>query len=151
MGKDIPGKFIGIGIAFCLMIIMPFVVTTLEGEMLDRRLIVADVCNFLDSVVDSRQVSQAEIEQLNLSLAQYGVTVDYEIIHYKQQVNPDPTSNGSYYITYAKVGEGYDYDTGDKVAVHVKAVGNSTTENIARKLSGMFIKDLDFIITARVR
>lgn len=155
MGNDIPGKFIGLLLAFILMVIMPFVTVTIEGEMLDRRLIVDDVCTFVDSVVDSRQVSDADVEQLNLALASYGVTVDYEITHYKMSVNPDPISKGSYYITYVKMNPDSvgvnTYDQGDKISVHVKGIGYSTTETLAHKLSGMFVKNLDFTITARIR
>ena len=73
MANDIPGKFIGLLIAFVLTVVMPFVNTTVETEMLDRRSIISDVSNFIDEVVDSRQVTPSMLQELNTNLAAYGV------------------------------------------------------------------------------
>ena len=91
MANDIPGKIIGLLLAFVLTVIMPFVTVTVENEMLDRRLIIDDVSNFIDEVIDSRNVTDAMINELNVNLASYGVTVDYDITHYARSVNSDTT------------------------------------------------------------
>lgn len=151
MANDIPGKIIGLILAFVLVVIMPFVTVTVENEMLDRRLIVNDVCNFIDEVVDSRQVTSAMIDELNVNLASYGMSVDYEIEHYARSVNADPLSDDDYYVTYIKQDDTSTYAKGDKISVHVYVTGYSSTEALAHKLTGMFVKDLDVTITARVR
>ena len=152
MANDIPGKFIGLLLAFVLTVIMPFVTVTVENEMLDRRLIINDVANFIDEVVDSRSVTDSMIDDLNVKLASYGMSVDYDITHYQRSVNADPTSdNSDYYVTYVKVREDAEYHKGDKISVHVYTTSYSTTEALAHKLTGMFVKDLDKTITARVR
>lgn len=149
---DIPGKFVGLILAFVLTVIMPFVVVTVENEMLDRRLIVNDVTNFIDGVVDSRKVTDAMLEELNVSLASYGMTVDYEITHYARSINSDPLNEGSdYYVTYVPQDNITDYKKGDKISVRIYTVGYSATEALAHKLTGMFIKDLNVTITARIR
>lgn len=148
---DIPGKIIGLVLAFVLTVLMPFVTVTVENEMLDRRLIINDVSNFLDEVVDSRNVTDAMLEELNVNLASYGMTVDYEIKHYKRSVNADPTSDSDYYTTYVPSDDIRNYTKGDKISIRVYTVGYSATESLVHKLTGMFVQDLDETITARVR
>ena len=151
MANDIPGKFIGLILAFILTVIMPFVTVTVENEMIDRRLIINDVCNFIDEVVDSRVITDSMIDELNVNLASYGMSVDYEITHYARSVNVDPTSTDDYYVTYVRQNNNTEYAKGDKISVHVYTTGYSATESLAHKLTGIFIKELDETITARVR
>lgn len=152
MSNDLPGKFIGLLLAFVLTVIMPFVTVTVENEMLDRRLIISDVTNFIDEVVDSRNVTDAMIDELNVKLASYGMSVDYEIKHYARSVNVDPLDGGeSYYTNYIQVDDTSSYQKGDKISVRVFTTSYSATEALAHKLTGMFVKDLDTTITARIR
>lgn len=152
MGNDIPGKIVGLLLAFVLVVLMPFVTVTVENEMLDRRLIVTDVTNFIDEVVDSRSVSDSMLDELNVNLAKYGMTVDYEITHYARSVNVDPTdAGGDYYVTYVRKDDTRNYQKGDKISVHVYVTSYSASESLAHKLTGMFVKDLDVTITARIR
>ncbi|MCM1215121.1 MAG: hypothetical protein NC548_11445 [Lachnospiraceae bacterium] len=151
MSNDLPGKFIGILIAFFLAVVVPFVNTTVEQEMLDRRSIIMDITNFIDEVVDSRQITDAAIRELNTSLASYGTSVDYTITHYRRTVNPDPMQAGHYYTNYIIVDETEDWEKGDRISVTVQSIGYSTTESIAHKLVGMFVPDLDRTLAARIR
>lgn len=149
---DIPGKFIGLILAFVLTVIMPFVTVTVENEMVDRRLIINDVTNFIDEVVDSRQVTDAMLDELNVNLASYGMTVDYEITRYARSVNADPLkSNADYYVTYVPQDDYRTFNKGDKISVHIYTVGYSSTETLSHRLTGMFVKDLEETITARIR
>lgn len=150
MPKDIPGKFIGILVAFVLCIVAPFVNTTVSNEMVDRRSIINDVTNFIDEVVDSRTITDAMLDELNVNLASHGMSVDYEITHYARSVDPDPTKDGDYYITYLERDD-YNFAKGDKIAVRVYITSYSTTQSLAHKLAGIFVKDLDETITARIR
>ena len=152
MSNDLPGKFIGLLLAFVLTVIMPFVTVTVENEMLDRRLIITDVTSFIDEVVDSRVITDGMIDELNVRLASYGMSVDYEIDHYARSINVDPLEGAdTYYTTYTKVDDVYNYKKGDKISVRVFTTSYSATEALAHKLTGMFVKDLDTTITARVR
>ena len=151
MGTDIPGKIIGVLLAFCLCIIMPFVTVTVEQDMLERRLIVNEISGFIDSVVDSRKITESELEDLNLALASYGLTVDYEIKRYSATINPDPVHPDDFNVTYLATDDNKNYNQGDKISVHVFAIGNSTSINVAKRISGIFIKKFDVTLTARVR
>ena len=150
MANDIPGKFIGLLIAFVLTVVMPFVNTTVETEMLDRRSIISDVSNFIDEVVDSRQVTPSMLQELNTNLAAYGVIVDYEIIHYRRTVNPDPLTKQASYTSYYVV-EDVEWRKSDRIAVHVRTVGYSNTQMLAHRVAGLFVAELDRTLVARIR
>lgn len=151
MSNDFPGKVLGIIIAFVLTVIVPFINTTVEQEMLDRRSIVMDVCNFMDEVVDSRQISDSMVRELNTRISSYGMTVDYTITHYRQSVNPDPVKAGEYYSNYVVVDNTEEWQRGDRIEVHVYTLGYSTAESMAHKITGMFISDLDRTFVSRIR
>lgn len=151
MGNDIAGNFIGVLLAFALTVIMPFTIVAVETDMMERRLVVNNVSEFIDGVVDSRVVSDSELESLNLELASYGMTLDYEIKRYAQSADPDPTREGSYTTTYMLQDDNRHYEQGDKISVHVESIGYSSTISLARRLTGVFIKDFDVTLTARVR
>ena len=148
--NDLPGKLIGLAIAFALLVGAPFVCATVESEMLDRRHVVIDVCNFIDEVVDSRQITDSMIDELNVNLASYGMQVNYEVVRYARNVDSDPLKSGGYYVSYVPVND-WDFEKGDKISVHVWVTGYSTAEGLSHKISGMYVKQFDETFTARVR
>lgn len=150
--RDIPGKLLGIFVAVALMIIMPFVTVTVESGMIDRREIIMAVTDFIDEVVDSRNITDAMLSELNTSISSHGILVDYEIEHYCRSVDPDPLSEGDYYTTFVKdVTNSREFQKGDKISVHVYSTGYSAAETISHKLAGLFIPKLDETLTARIR
>lgn len=151
MPRDIPGKFIGLLLAFALTVLVPFVNTTVTQELLDRRSIITDVTNFMDEVVDSRQLTDAMLRELNTNLASYGTSVNYTITHYRRTVNPDPLLKGKYYTNYVVVDSAEPWQKGDRISVHVESISYSITETISHKLAGLFVPELDRVLTARIR
>ena len=151
MGNDLAGKIIGMLLAFILCVVSPFVTINAQNEMLDRRMIMNNITDFIDEVIDSRTVSDAALSELNVSLASYGITVDYEITRYRISIDPDPLKGDAYTINYVVSDDLSKFNKGDKVSVHVYTVGYSSTQSLAHKLTGMFVKDLDETITARIR
>lgn len=150
--RDLAGKFVGLLVAVALTIIMPFVSTTVESSMLDRREVVMAVTSFIDEVVDSRHITDAMLSELNTTISAQGALVDYEIEHYCRSVDPDPLKDGNYYVTYVKdIDNSRTYNKGDKISVHFYTTGYSATETISHKLAGLFIPKLDETITARIR
>lgn len=151
MGNDLPGKIIGALIAFALCIIAPFVTISNQNEMLDRRMIINHVTDFLDEVIDSRTVTDAALAELNINLASYGIIVDYEITRYALSIDPDPVTGNAYTTSYIVTDDNRHYNKGDKLSIRVYTVGYSSTQALAHKLTGMFVKDLDETITVRIR
>ncbi len=150
MTHDMPGKFIGLLLAAVLCLIVPFVTLTVEGEMLDNRLMVMDITDFIDGVVDSRKITDSMLSELNVKLSSYGKTVDYEITRFARSIDADPTTPGNYYVSFQEQ-DNYDFVKGDKISIRVYVTGYSTSEALAHKLSGIFIKNFDVTFTARIR
>lgn len=148
---DIPGKVIGLVLAVILCCIMPFVIITTEQEMVNRRLLVEDVSNFIDTVVDGRMVSDAELREFNANMAKYGAIYDYEIHHYKRSVNPDPVTGNTYTVSFVEVDDWKNYEKGDKISVHIWELSPSSTTRLSHRLTGLFVRDFDLTITARIR
>lgn len=151
MNSDIPGKVVGILLAFVLCIIFPFVIISTEEEMISRRLIVEEVSSFIDSVIDGRVITDAELRELNASLAAHGMLLDYDIHRYVRSVNPDPTKEEGYLVSYIERDDNMKYDKGDKVSIHVYEVSHAATSTLSHKLTGLYMRDFDLTITARVR
>ena len=150
MGNDLPGKIFGIIMGFILCVVMPFVNTASSQEMDNRRLVIEDVSDFLDSVCDGRVISEAEISALNARLSSYGMILDYDIHRYARTVNPDYTGH-DYVVDYVEVDDITTYNKGDKIIIHVYEVSNSSTISLSRKMVGLFVSDFDLTIAARVR
>lgn len=148
---DIPGKVIGLLLAVVLCCIMPFLIISTEQEMVNRRLLTEDVSNFIDSVVDGRAVTDAELREFNANMASYGAIYDYEIHHYKRSVNPDPITGNSYTVSYIEVDDWKNYEKGDKISVHIWEVSPASTTRLSHRLTGLFIRDFDLTVTARIR
>lgn len=151
MGNDLPGKIIGMLLAFVLCVIAPFVTISTQNEMIDRRMIINHVTDFIDEVVDSREVTDTALTELNINLASYGIMVDYEITRLALSIDPDPVTGNSYTPNYVVTNDFYHYNKGDKISVRIYTVGYSSTQALAHKLTGLFVKDLDETITARIR
>ena len=148
---DIPGKVIGLFLALVLCCIMPFVIVSTEQEMVNRRLLVEDVSNFIDTVVDGRMVSDSELREFNANMAKYGAIYDYKIHHYKRSVNPDPVTGNTYSVSFVEVDDWKNYEKGDKISVHIWEMSPGTTTRLSHRLTGLFIRDFDLTITARIR
>ena len=146
---DIPGKFIGLLLAFLLLVVVPFTNTSIEEELIDRRAIVMDVTNFIDQVVDSRQLTDLELREFNTKLASYGLTVDYEITRYEASVNPGSGQNTV--TTYFPSKDFSTWNTGDRIAVHVWTTGYSGPQVLSHALTGIYMSNLDTTFVARIR
>lgn len=148
---DIPGKIIGLIIAFVLLVVAPFTIAVTSSEMLDRRSAFMTMCQFVDGVIDSRTITTQELKEFNAELQSYGMTMDYTIQREIRTVNPDPLNSGEYVTTYTPASDIHHYNQGDHVILHVKSLGYSSSASLAHSILGMFIKPFDETITARVR
>lgn len=148
---DIPGKVIGLIVAFFLVVVAPFVVTVTTTEMLNRRAAYMTMCDFVDGVVDSRQITDAELKEFNSKIQTYGMTMDYKITREIRSVDPDPLKPGNYVRTYIPTDEWQSYNQGDHIVLRVHALGYSSSVGLAHSLVGMFVGDFDETIVARIR
>lgn len=148
---DIIGKLIAIIIAFILIVIFPFTVITIDSDMKVRMRVENEVQRAIDEIIDSRQYSKSQIEDLNLSLAGLGPTFDVEVERYVRTIDPDPDQPGKTYISYIKSEDNSVYERGDKVIVHVKALGFTGQQRVLYTLVHYMLPTIDVQLAGRVR
>lgn len=148
--RDIPGKVIWV-IVFFMILISFYSITTSEVTMLDKRALYIDICDFVDGVVDSRQITESELREFNAKIASYGFTVDYTISRLVRSVNPDPLNSGEYVTTWIEVDDNMNYNQGDKIVVHVWQVGNTRSQNVLSGIISQWVPRFDEQVPARIR
>lgn len=148
---DIPGKVIGLFLAFFLAVVAPFAVTVTTTEMLNKRAAYMTMCDFVDGVVDSRKITDAELKEFNAKIQTYGMTMDYSVTREMRSVDPDPLAPGEYVRTYIPTSDWKTYNQGDHIVLRVRAIGYSSSVGLAHSLIGMFVEDFDETIVARIR
>lgn len=148
--RDIPGK-----VLWLIVIVFAFIsfysITVAEGTLLDKRQLFLDMCDFADSVVDSREITESELRTFNTKIESYGFTVDYTVERLIRSVDPDPLNPGEYITTWVPVDDNMHYNQGDKVVIHVWSIGNSTSQNATAGIFNFYVGKFDRQIAARIR
>ena len=148
---DIFGRVFGVILAFILLFIAPFTMVTLSQEMVARRTILNEMQSFIDETIDSRQVTDQQLEDFYLGISGLGPIVDVEIRRYVRTVDPDPVEEGEIYVTYVYSEDNRTYNQGDKVSVRVHAIGYTGTQKFLRAITGLFLPQIDYTLAGRVR
>lgn len=148
---DIFGRVFGVILAFILLFIAPFTMVTLSQEMVARRTILNEMQSFIDETIDSRQVTDQQLEDFYLGISGLGPILDVEISRYVRTVDPDPVEEGEIYVTYVYSEDNRTYNQGDKVSVRVHAIGYTGTQKFLRAITGLFLPQIDYTLAGRVR
>ncbi len=151
MNTDIIGKFLGVFLVFMLLVVAPFIAYGAQKTALDSRAIVSVVNNFIDEVVDSREITDSMLRQLNSDLASYSMAVNYEITRERRIVDPDPLNPGEYYPSMIVADDNRHYDQGDHITVRVYSIGTSTSASIAYRIARIVQPEFDYTFSARIR
>ena len=149
--SDIFGKVLGTMLAFILLFFAPFTMVTLSNEMVARRTIMNEMQSFIDEVIDTRAVTDKQLEDLYLGISGLGPICDVEVNRYVRVVDPDPINQGKIYTTYVYSENNKEYNQGDKVQLRVHAIGDTSAARILRPIIGAWIDPIDYTFTARVR
>lgn len=149
--SDLFGKVFGVILAFILVFVAPFTILTLTNEMVARRTILNEMQSFIDETIDSRQITDMQLEDFYLAISGLGPICDVEIERYVRTVDPDPKDPDEIYVTYVFSEDNRTYNQGDKIKVRVHAISYTGTEKYLRSISGMFLPSLDYTLAARVR
>lgn len=148
---DIIGKMLAILIAFGLLVIFPFAAITINQDMKVRMVVENEMQRAIDEIIDSRQYSASQAEDLNLSLAGLGPIFDVEVKRYIRTIDPDPDHEGKTYVSYILSEDNTTFDRGDKVVVHVKALGYTGQQRVLYLLVHFMLPTIDTQIAGRVR
>lgn len=148
---DIFGKIYGALIAFVLLFLAPFTWATLSNEMVARRTIMNEMQTFIDETIDTRKVSDLQLQDLYTGIAGLGPVLDVEVTRYTKVVDPDPTKAGGIHTTYVLSDDNTTYNQGDKVKVRVHAISYTGAEKMMRATVGLLLPQIDYTFVGRVR
>lgn len=163
--KDIPGKFVGLFLAFFLCVIGPVVNINSQQEMLMRRQILSEMSNFIDEVVDARAIYPSMRKELVTRLNSYGVAVNFKIVKEQRSIDASIVTTGNTESVEGTAVTSYipvplnglsDSDTiyfssGDRVGIEVVGLSYTGIQNVTHSLSGLFLPKVDYRLYARVR
>lgn len=164
--RDIPGKFIGVLLAFFLCVIGPLVNTSSQQEMLTRRQVITEMDNFLDEVVDSKQYTPAMRRDLVTRINAYGVAVDFTVVKEARSVDASVTTDtttadaatGTAVVRYIRVPmddigdeDVVDFKTGDRIGIECHSISLGSTQYLAHYIGGLFTPEFNYAMFKRVR
>lgn len=148
---DIFGRLFSVLMAFVLLFVAPFTWVTLSNEMVARRTIMNEMQSFIDETIDSRQITDQQLADFYLGISGLGPICDVEIERYVRTVDPDPMNPGEVYVTYVFTEDNRRFNQGDKVKVRVHAISYTSAERLLRSTVGMWLPNIDYTFSARVR
>ena len=108
----------------------------------------------LDKISDSKEITQADMDDYALAFASTSVPVKFAIIRKVKAVNPDPLSTTipkRTITTWIPTNNINNWEQGDIVVVKVEQLGNSFSQDFARRVLGAQINKIDFQLSRMVR
>lgn len=152
MRTSIASMAVQIFILFLSLVILPIYFMSIIQYYKDVNRIQIAERNFVDYVIDNRQVSEAALSELNLSIAAVSTPVKVSIQRETRIINPGSTAGA---VDVSWVAAEYDSNTiwsqGDLITVDVR----QESANIMQQLSSIFLgssyNNLNMRVTAMVR
>ena len=154
--SDIFGKILGIVLVFLLCVLAPISIIVLTDDMTDRRNIFNEMTNFVDTVIDSDKISEAQLRDFYYGVSSYGPQCSVEIVQYIRVVTPG-AQEGEAKISYVPVNittqaeTDVTLTTGDIVKVHVHATSYTGVQQFVHATIGMLLHPIDFTVSGKVR
>lgn len=119
----------------------------------DMNTVQSSTRNFVDSVIDTRGISEDALADFNLSLASCQSSYTYKIYHEEIVTNPDPTADdpNATRTTWVYTDDLINWNTGDFVTVEVKQVSENFFQRIASTMLSMVFGNKDCTLSGMVR
>lgn len=140
-------------LSFFLLVAAPFSLSVLSDNIMARYAIMNDVENFLDEVADTGKIDDTMLSNFYLDVSSHGVLVDVEVQRYVRVVEGGVSDAGGHnqVTTYMLTDNIESFNTGDKVVVHVEAVGYTAGQRVVMGTIGQVLPDFDYTFPKRVR
>lgn len=140
---------VGLVIVFFMLVVGPTLRSAQMDMLSQRREIYNEVTNMLDRVLDTGNITNAEIQDFYLGVSSRGVPVDIKIERYIKVINPDGTG-GTYYV-YSYSDDITTWNKGDVCKLTVKQIATTNMERLAYNFSSMFTPPINVEFAGRVR
>lgn len=152
MKVSIAGMAVQIFILFFSLIVLPIYFMSIIQYYKDVNRIQTAERNFTDYVIDNRQVSDAALSELNLSIAAVSTPVKVSIKREVRVINPGSTAGA---VDVSWVAAEYDnntiWDQGDLITVVVEQEQANIMQQISAVFLGSSYNNLNMRLTAMVR
>ena len=152
MKVSIAGMAVQIFILFFSLIVLPIYFMSIIQYYKDVNRIQTAERNFVDYVIDNRQVSDAALSELNLSIAAVSTPVKVTIQRETRVINPGSTAGA---VDVSWIAAEYDnttiWDQGDLITVTVKQEQANIMQQISSVFLGSSYNNLNMRLTAMVR
>lgn len=141
-----------LGVILCLAMIIIMLSTVMVTNYLQAtRSIVAEVTNFVDEVTDTGILTPAQLSDLYMACASYGIQSDVQVLRYVKVINPDPTDPNTVIRNYTVNEDIYSWKQGDLVQVKVHSIGQTGMMSFLYHVLGLNVSNLDFTLAGRIR
>ena len=152
MKVSIAGMAVQIFILFFSLIVLPIYFMSIIQYYKDVNRIQTAERNFVDYVIDNRQVSDAALAEFNLSMAAVSTPVNASIKRETRIINPAKTAGA---VDVLWVSAEYDNNTvweqGDLITVVVEQEQANIMQQISNVFLGSSYNNLNMRLTAMVR
>lgn len=155
--KEIGTKFVGVILAFVVLVIAPLAVYSLSSDLTIQRKTYNDITKFLDVACDSGKIDAVTLGDFYLACSSYGASCDVTVTRYIKVVNPD--GKGGTYTTYTPITieqnmEGkteIDLNKGDVLQARVKCLDYSGAKKITATIFKFMTDKFNLVAAERVR
>lgn len=155
MKQSLAGKIIAIVILYVSLIMLPLYFMSIVDWRDDANRVQVVARNFVDKAIDSGQITQGMLEDINLSLSGCTGSYHYEIRRETKVTNP--VYEGANVVGYETTWEACEWEvgkpllTGDIITVRIEQNGFSLMQRLSMGLCGVSWHRLDCSIPGMVR
>lgn len=151
MRNSIVGTIIGVILLFFSIIILPLYFVGIVQWRNDVNMAQNAGRNFIDKVIDSGEVTDKTMEDLNLELAGCTVVFKYEIRYAKKVVSPDPDDPDGTITTWVNIDKPEVLREGDIVTIDMKQQNLNIMQRLANACLGTVFNREDITISGMIR
>lgn len=138
MRNNVVGTIISIIVLFIGLVILPTYYNSMIQQRDDAVTVQTATRNFIDTVIDSKQITKEALAEFNLQLSACSTIKTYDIYREQKVVNPD--GSGGYTISWVHtpVDVGDIWSQGDIITVVVSTSSYSIHERISMLMLGAY-------------
>lgn len=154
MARNFVGSIILAILVIVGFVFMPLYYISLIDIAKSQEVLLYEAELILDKIADTRVVTESDMKDYTLAMAQTSIPINFRIIKEVKEVSPDPLSKTVPKRTFTTWVSSENIDVfhrGDIVTIEVKQAGNSFMQDFSAKALRLFIPKVDFKLSKMVR
>lgn len=151
MRNSIAGMAVTIFMLFISLVILPIYFMSIINYYTDVNRCQTAARNFVDSVIDNRQVSENTMSELNISLASVSTNVHAEVKRETRVIDPNDAGGTTVKWVYTDFDKDTKWKQGDLVTVIIEQKSPNLLQQIAAVFLGSSYNNLNIRLVGMVR